>query len=93
MALKIQDIQVEDVVVQVPLNLLEKSDVLLEMFNLIDDKSEFLELPIFEIKDIKLSLKCWKDPAVHSSLKLKSIPKIVQIADYLNEMEWTPLYR
>lgn len=95
MALKIQDIQhelnvkvlVKDGVVQVPLNLLKKSDVLLEMFNLIDDKSEFLKLPIFEIKDIKLLLKCWKDPAVHSSLKLKSIFKIVQIADYLNEME------
>lgn len=78
---------VKDGMVQAPLNLLKKSDVLLEMFNLNDDKSEFLKLSIFEIKDIKLLLKCWEDQSVHSSLKLKSIFKIVQIADYLNEMK------
>lgn len=95
MASKLQDnpqglnikVLVKDGVVQVPLNLLKKSDVLSEMFNLIEDKSEFIKLPIFEIKDIKLLLKCWKDQSVHSSLKLKSIIKIVRIADYLNEME------
>lgn len=80
-------VQVKDGMVQVPLNFLKKSNVLLEMFNLINDKSEFLNLPIYEIKDIKLLLKCWKDESSHSSMKLKSIIKIVQMADYLNELE------